>query len=245
MAGVFAVVGVVVTAGVGYVYATNSELVNEFWSVKEDFRSVPPDRRTEVFAELPARITFEKEVRKDMQDLPQERQRELYVQLAASRDTVFAQFKQRISAEAAIARAASGPEKAVAEVTKKIEQQLGKVNVGIDMTSKPKVQRTDPLAQVQAVRGDLAKARLDYGYAHENGGDRVEAAVGVLNVLDRLGDEVIRARTHELTGNEKGRLDDIITDAKATLYDIKQTPGLMEDAKARELLRSIPPKLNE
>lgn len=72
---VFAFVGVLVTAGGGYIYATNSELVSQFWAVKDDFRSVQPDRRQEVFAELPARIKFENEVGADMKDLPAERRK--------------------------------------------------------------------------------------------------------------------------------------------------------------------------
>ena len=66
LVGLFAVVGVITSAGVGYVYATNGELMGQFWGVKDDFKAVPAERRQEVFAELPARITFEKEVSADM-----------------------------------------------------------------------------------------------------------------------------------------------------------------------------------
>jgi hypothetical protein len=95
----FALVGVLVSAGVGYVAGTNSDLAQQFWGVKDDFAQVPVDRRKEVFAELPARIQFEREVREDLSVLPVERQAALYEQLSKSRDTVFDGFKQRIAAE--------------------------------------------------------------------------------------------------------------------------------------------------
>ncbi|MCA8946832.1 MAG: hypothetical protein KDB29_11440, partial [Planctomycetes bacterium] len=123
----FAVVGVVMTAGMGYVYPTNGELVDEFWSVKEDFRAVPADRRTEVVAELPARITFEREVAVEMAELPEERRTDLYEQLKKSREQVYEQFKQRISAEASVVREAKKTQQDVKEVTRTIEEKLGKV----------------------------------------------------------------------------------------------------------------------
>ena len=93
---VFAFIGVLVTAGGGYTYATNPELVNEFWAVKEDFRAVPAERKKEVIAELPARVKFENAVAAEMNALPEERQKELYEQLAKSRDAVFENFKNTL-----------------------------------------------------------------------------------------------------------------------------------------------------
>jgi hypothetical protein len=241
----FAVVGVLASAGVGYVYATNGELINQFWAVKDDFKAVPPERRQEVVAELPARITFEREVREDMTALPEERQKELYDQLAKSRDAVFAQFKDRIKAEAEIVRKATEAEKAVGVVTKTIEAKLGKVDVGFDLTGRSKAPKVDNLAGVTRARGDLSRARLSYGEAISNGGERVPLAVGVLEALDRVGDEVQKARAKDLSSSEEDRLVDIVTDAKATLYDMKQTPGLASDPDGRRLLQSVPAKLSK
>src|SRR5919109_1744640 len=126
---VFAIIGVLLTVGVGYVYATNSELVGQFWAVKDDFQAVPADRRTEVVAELPARITFEKEVAAEMAELPEERRTELYAQLKQSRDQVYKQFKERITQEAELTRKMKEASKPAAEVAKEIEKELGKLDV--------------------------------------------------------------------------------------------------------------------
>ena len=203
---VFAVIGILMTAGVGYVYVANSQLMGEFWSVKDDFRAVPDERRTEVVAELPARIT----------------------------------------AEAAVAREAKKAQKDVKQVAEEIEKKLGKVNVGIDLTGKGK-SGPDNLADVNSAKGDVADARLAYGEALESrdGARRVTAAVGVLEALDKLGDKVQAARKKSLSADEKDRLSDVVKDAKATLYDVKQTPKLSDDAKAKKLMASIPQKLNE
>ncbi|MCG3182376.1 MAG: hypothetical protein ICCCNLDF_00438 [Planctomycetes bacterium] len=243
---VFAVIGILMTAGVGYVYVANSQLMGEFWSVKDDFRAVPDERRTEVVAELPARITFEKEVAAEMAELPEERRAELYEQLTKSREQVYAQFKTRITAEAAVAREAKKAQKDVKQVAEEIEKKLGKVNVGIDLTGKGK-SGPDNLADVNSAKGDVADARLAYGEALESrdGARRVTAAVGVLEALDKLGDKVQAARRKSLSADEKDRLSDVVKDAKATLYDVKQTPKLSDDAKAKKLMASIPQKLNE
>lgn len=242
---VFAIIGVLMTAGVGFVYATNSELMGEFWSVKDDFKQVPAERRNEVIAELPARITFEREVAEDMGVLPEERQADLYEQLANSREQVFEQFKKRITAEAEIVRAANETGDAIKDVTKRIESELGKVKVGVDLGDKAsKSSQPDPLAGVLAVQDELSDARLEYGHARSGGGDaRVKAAVDVLKVLDRLGDEVVKARAG-LDSKDKRRLSRIVTDAKATLFDIKHTPQLDKDPTAKKLLKSVPPKLS-
>lgn len=242
----FAVVGVVMTAGMGYVYATNGELVDEFWSVKEDFRAVPADRRTEVVAELPARITFEREVAVEMAELPEERRTDLYEQLKKSREQVYEQFKQRISAEASVVREAKKTQQDVKEVTRTIEEKLGKVNVGIDLTGKSS-SGPDNLAAVIQADGAVSKARLEYGKSRESGSTekRVDAAVDVLKALDALGERVQAARKKSLTSDEKARLSDIVQGAKATLYDVKQTPGLLENKSALALTKSIPAKLNE
>jgi hypothetical protein len=241
---VFGIIGMLATAGAGYIYATNSELVGEFWAVKDDFKAVPAERREEVIAELPARITFEREVRQDMSELPDDRQAELYSQLTKSRDSVFEQFKQRIHAEAEIARKAKEAKQSVAEVSKTIERELGKVDVGVDLTPRARAPKVDNLAGVSAARGDVSRARLSYGEAIDRGGDRVAPAVSVLTALDRLGDEVQAARRKELSSYEQDRLTDVVTDAKATLYDVKQTPGLSSDPTAMKLLQSVPAKLN-
>src|SRR5690606_33710876 len=188
------------TIGVGYVYAANSQLMGEFWAVKDDFRAVPSERRTEVVAELPARITFEKEVAAEMAELPEERRAELYEQLTKSREQVYAQFKARITAEAAVAREAKKAQKHVKQVAEEIEKKLGKVNVGIDLTGKGK-SGPDNLADVNSAKGDVADARLAYGEALESrdGARRVTAAVGVLEALDKLGDKVQAARKKSLS----------------------------------------------
>ncbi|MBE7493288.1 MAG: hypothetical protein HS108_16215 [Planctomycetes bacterium] len=243
---VFALLGLVVTAFSGYVYATNKELASQFWEVRGDLKLVPDERRKEVVGELPARITFEREVREDMGALPDDRQKELYEQLASSRDQVFKQFKERIKAEAEIARKAKDAQ----EATKKIEEALGKVSVGIDLkggSSKPVAPRVDNLAAVEKSRAEVIRARANYGAAKDtrDSGKITDAAIRILEALDKLGTEVQAARKKSLASDEKERLSDIVQDAKATLYDTKQTPGLAENARAKPLLESIPRKLNE
>ncbi|MBZ0135872.1 MAG: hypothetical protein K8I27_05825 [Planctomycetes bacterium] len=244
---VFAVIGVVMTAGVGYVYATNGELMGEFWAVKEDFRAVPPDRRKEVVAELPARITFEREVADEMAELPEERRNELYSQLTESRDKVYEQFKLRITQEAEFARKLKEAAKPVEDMAKEIEKELGKVNVGIDMTGKGSKPAVDNLSDVNKAKGAITTARVGYGQARLSGdtGKRVDAAVDVLKAIDKFGDAVQSARKKSLTGDEKAGLSDSVTDVKQTFYDIKQTPGLIEDARAKKYFTSIPEKLND
>ncbi len=245
LVGVFAIVGVLATAGIGLAYATHTELVHQFLDVKDDFRAVPEQRRNEVFAELPARITFEREIQEDMQALPESRQAELYGQLTRSRDAVFEQFKKRIAAEAKIVRAAEPAKQAAAEVSKTIEATLGKVDVGFDLTGGFKAPATSKLSDVRQARAELSAARLAYGEALHAGNDRVPAAVNVLDALDRLGDEIQEARGASLSNAEQRELSEIVTDAKATLYDMKQTPGLSGDARAQALLREVPPKLGQ
>jgi hypothetical protein len=243
---VFALVGVIMTAGVGYIYATNSELMGEFWAVKDDFQAVPADRRTEVVAELPARITFEREVAAEMAELPEERRAELYEQLKKSRDQVYAQFKNRITAEATVAREAKAAKKDVKEVADEIERQLGKVNVGIDLTGKSSEPAVDNLAEVETAKSAITKARVEYGKARLSGDSskRVDAAVEVLKAIDAFGDSVQTAQRKGLSTAEKSRLTNSVTDVKQTFYDIKQTPGLAEDSRAKPYFTSIPEKLN-
>lgn len=243
---VFAFLGFVVSATAGYTYFTNKELAAQFWEVRGDFNQVPAERQKEVVAELPARITFEREVREDMGVLPEDRQKELYEQLAGSRDQVFKQFKDRIAKEAEIARTV----KDAKEATKKIEESLGKVNVGIDLKGGSKstpAPKPDNLAGVEKSRGDVARARAAYGTAKDTGNSTAitNAAIKILESLDKLGTEVVNARKKSLTADEKDRLSDIVLDAKATFFDTKQTPGLMENPKAKPLLKSIPDKLSE
>lgn len=243
---VFAFLGLVVSAGSAYMYFTNQELASQFWEVRSDLKEVPAERRKEVVAELPARITFEREVAQDMAALPADRQQDLYEQLEKSRDQVFASFKERIKQEAEIARMA----KDATEATQKITEALGKVNVGIDLkggSKTPTPPKADNLASVEKSRGDVTKARGAYGLAKDGGNSTkiTESAIKILEALDKLGTEVQNARKKSLTTEEKDRLSDIVLDAKATLFDTKQTPGLIEHPKAKPLLKSIPDKLSE
>lgn len=241
---VFAFVGVLVTAGGGYIYATNSELVSQFWAVKDDFRSVQPDRRQEVFAELPARIKFENEVGADMKDLPAERRKELYEQLAKSRDTLFSSFKERIKAEAEITRKTKDVKDAAGEIVK----QLGKVEVAVDLSGgkRQPQPKADPLAATSGAHDKVVDAAIAYGDAKDTRDKQkiVAAAVNVLKALDKLGDEVVKARKASLGDDDRTRLNRLINDAKSRLYDIKQTPGLSEEPTAKPLLESIPKKLS-
>ena len=243
----FAIVGVVMTAGVGYVYVTNGELMGEFWSVKDDFRAVPADRRTEVVAELPARITFEREVADEMAELPEERRTELYNQLKESRERVYEQFKLRITQEAEVARKMKEASKPVEDVAREIEKELGKVNVGIDLTGKNNKPAIDNLSDVNKAKGHITTARVGYGQARLSGktDDRVNAAIDVLKAIDKFGDEVQSAQRKNLTSDERSRLSDMVTDVKQTFYDVKQTPGLMEDSRSKPYFTSIPKKLND
>jgi hypothetical protein len=244
---VFAVVGVLMSAGVGFVYATNSELMGEFWSVKEDFRAVPSDRRQEVVAELPARITFEREVADEMAELPEERRTELYDQLKKSREQVYEQFKKRIHAEAELVREAKKTKQDAKDVARTIEKKLGKVNVGIDLTGKGKSGGPDHLGDVVKADSAVSTARLEYGKSFDTRDteQRVQTAIGVLKALDRLGDKVRAARKMNLSSDEKSRLTSIVQSAKATLYSVKQTPGLLENSTALSLTKRIPGKLSD
>lgn len=241
---VFAFIGVLVTAGGGYVYANNPELVSEFWSVKDEFRAVPAERKKEVIAELPARVKFENAVAGEMAVLPEERQKELYEQLAKSRDAVFENFKKRITAEAEITRKT----KDKVEAAKEIVKQLGKVEVSVDMggSRKTETPRADALASVVTAQDKVADASGAYGDAQDSGDKKkkVAAALNVLRALDKLGDEVVKARKSNLSGDDKTRLTRIVSDAKSRLYDVKQTPGLVDDPATKPLLESIPKKLN-
>lgn len=239
----FALVGALVTAASGYVYATHTELVKQFWNVRNDVQQVPDERRKEVIAELPARITFERDVREDMSALPEDRQAALYEQLAESREQVFKQFAERIRMEAGIARKT----KDTKEASKKIVETLGKVNVGVSLQSTSKAApRPDPLERVEAKCSNVADARDGMRQARDTDSStlRVQAAVGVLVHLDELADEIVTARKAKLTESESRRLSNIVRDAKETLYSAKQTPGLDEDARAMDLVQRIRTKLN-
>ena len=242
---VFAFIGVLVTAGGGYTYATNSELVNEFWSVKDDFRAVAPERKKEVFAELPARVKFEREVGAEMAVLPEERQKELYEQLAKSRDAVFESFKKRIKAEADITKAA----KDKVEAAKEIVNKLGKVDVSVDLGGGKKVEtpKADPLKGVMAARDKLDAAVANFGEVRDSTTDtkkRVAVAVEGLKALDKLGDEIVKARKLSLGGDDKSRLGGVVGSAKESFQMFKATPGLDADSTAKPLLAGIPKKLN-
>jgi hypothetical protein len=245
---IFAIIGVASTGIAGYTYATNPELVKEFWSVKDDIKHVPAERHREVVSELPARIIFEREVRDDMVELPEERQTELYQQLEESRRLVFERFKERIANEAAVARTAKEAQK---DVTSEIESRLGRVNVDVDLsggrtTAEVAPPRQDPLLDVNRARRDVVDARQAYGAARESSTDtsvRASAAVDVLKALDRLGDEVQKVDHSKLNQDERSRLDEIIRDARATLMDMRQTPGLRNDPEAGPLLDRVGGKL--
>lgn len=240
---VFALIGALVSAASGYVYATHTELVKQFWNVRNDVQQIPDDRRKEVIAELPARITFEREVREDMSALPDDRQAALYEQLAQSREQVFKQFAERIRLEAEIARKS----KDTKEASRKIVETLGKLNVGVSLQSAVKpAPRPDPLEGVEAKCSSVADARDGMRQARQTSDSklRVQAAVGVLVHLDELADEILKARKVKLTESETRRLTNIVRDAKETLYSAKQTPGLDDDAQGMELIERIPPKLN-
>jgi len=240
---VCALVGALVIGASGYVYATNCDLVTAFWNVRQDVRAVPDQRRLEVIAELPARITFEREVRADMESLPEDRQAALYEQLARSREQVFTQFAQRIRQEAEIARIA----KSAAEATEKIVETLGKVSVGVSLRPEPlPAPRPDLLARVEDARLEVANARATMHQARQtaDGEGRVQAALGILVALDKLGDEIVVARALTLSDKERRRLETIVHDAKETLYATRQTPGLDENPQAMALLAQVPPKLS-
>lgn len=240
----FALVGLLVSAASGYIYATNTELVKEFWNVREDVRALPDERRLEVVAELPARIKFEREVREDMKTLPVERQLELYQQLESSRDQVFEQFKQRIHAEAEISRKARDAK----DATKQITEKLGKVSVGFDLKGGAKAAptpRPDALARVEGARTGVADARDGFNASRSSSDkrQRVDAAVAMLDALDKLGDEIGKTKAGTMSVDEKQRLNNIVRDARELFIIARQTPGLDEDVRAKPLLASIPANL--
>lgn len=242
---VFAFIGVLVTAGGGYTYATNPELVNEFWAVKEDFRAVPAERKKEVIAELPARVKFENAVAAEMNALPEERQKELYEQLAKSRDAVFENFKKRITAEAEITRQTKDKAAAVKEIVNK----LGKVDVSVDLSGgkKAELPKSDPLAGVMSARDKLDGAISNFGDVRDSTSDtkkRVGAAVDGLKAIDKLGDEIVKARKMNLSSDDKARLSGVVGSAKESFQMFKATPSLDADPTAKTLLANIPKKLN-
>jgi hypothetical protein len=242
---VFAFVGLLVSGGGGYIYATNSDLVNEFWAVKDEFRNVPAERKKEVFAELPARVKFENEVGKEMSELPAERQKELYEQLAKSRDNLFKSFKERITAEAKIVRETKDKQQAAKEIVSK----LGNIDVSVDMSGgkKSSAPKVNHLAGVESANDKVVDALEAYGDAKQTSDSRkrVAAAVAVLKALDKLGDEIGKARKSALSSEESSRLSTTVRSAKQTLFDVKQTPGLGDDSTAKPLLESVPKKLSQ
>ncbi|MDC1143210.1 hypothetical protein OAU50_08980 [Planctomycetota bacterium] len=244
---VFAFVGLCTVVLGGWTYASNSELFSEFWDVKDDYKAVPEDRRKEVVAELPARITFEREVAEDLGALPEERRTALYEQLTKSRDSVFEGFKLRISAEAEIARKMKdAKDKSV--IAKEIETTLGKVNVGIDMTgNKKKKAEPSQLGGVESAmkKVDSAMSKYDKTPGSPQTG-HVNAAVNVLAGLDKLGDEVVKARKKKLSSEDSSRLNRIVGDAKRQLFNVKKfTPGLSDDSRFKKYAQGIPSKLNK
>lgn len=244
---VFAAIGVLLTAGVGYAYATNGELMGQFWAVKDDFRAVPADRKTEVVAELPARITFEKEVAAEMAELPDDRRTELYDQLKESRDMVYKQFKERITAEAELTREMKKASKPAEEITKEIEKNLGKVDVGIDLTGKNKKPApVDNLASVKDANDDVSDARSAYGETLDSGKKetRLNAAIAVYEALDKLGEKGLTAAKSKLSDADKTKLKRILKDAKLTWTDVKATPGLAESDKGKKAQASSIDKIN-
>ncbi|MCC6573259.1 MAG: hypothetical protein IT462_05650 [Planctomycetes bacterium] len=237
----FALVGVLASAGVGYVVGTNSELAQQFWAAKDDFREVPVDRRKEVFAELPARIKFEREVREDLSVLPAERQAALYEQLGKGRDASFESFKQRIAAEAKIVREAKDKE----DAAKKLKE-LPTVNVKVNLTDTAPVAKPDPLLNVHNAQKDVDKARAAYSNEKRSGNDPkklVSAAVSILKSLDKLGDNVQAARKLALDSESKSDLVDICENARELFKITKETPGIDSDGSASPYLKSVGPKL--
>lgn len=238
----FALVGVLVSAGAGYIYGTNSELVQQFIAAKDDFREVPVDRRKEVFAELPARLKFEREVREDLGVLPQERQQALYEQLGKSRDDVFESFKKRIAQEAKIAREAKDKEEAL----KNIKDKLPEVSVKVNITDKTPPPKPDVLAPVRASMKDVNLALDGYFKAKETNIPTAvkSGAINVLKALDRLGDKIVEVRKKPLDSSDKSDLDEICRDARVKFKTAKENPGLMDDQTAKPLLAGIGPKLS-
>lgn len=238
----FAVVGVAITGGAGYVYVTNTELAGEFWAVKDEIRALPKERRQAVVAELPARITFERDVADDMSVLSEERRTELYEDLEESRAQVLERFKKRIAAEAEITRGLDEAKQGVKAVTEAIEQKLGDVNAGIDFDSAP----GDALDDVIEAEEDVDAALSDYGSARlsADSGTRVGSAVDVLAALDTLGDRMTEAKQGGLSDRDRSRLGKIVTRAKSTLFTVKGTPGLEKHPEAQKLLRRVPAKLS-
>jgi len=241
---VFAIIGVLVTLSGGIVIATNTELASEFWGVRNEFNAVPAERKQEVLRELPARISFEREVGEDMTVLPQERQTVLYKELASSRDMLFVQFKERIAAEAKIIRETEDAKKAI----EKIKVDLGEIapEISIRPSVKRETPKAPPLAGVESASMELMDANGAYYDARgDDGSARVEAAVGVLKALDKLASEIEKARGAELNENQRNRLDKWTTSAKKNLVTVKQTPGIENNAEASRLMKSIPEKLAE
>ncbi len=237
----FAVVGVLVSAGVGYIVGTNSDLVPAFMGVKDDFAQVPVERRKEVVAELPARIKFEREVRDDMAVLPAERQQALYDQLGKSRDAVFEGFKKRTAEEAKIAREIKDKEEALKKI-----KALPEVSVKVNMTDKPEpAPKADVLAGVRSALKEVVTAMDGYFKAKESNNPKGlrSAAVTALRALDKLGDKVVGVDKKSLGSDEKSDLESICTDALVKLKTAKETPGLIDEPQAKPSFTSIGPKL--
>jgi hypothetical protein len=237
---VFAFVGLLCTVAGVYVIGTNSELAGEFMAVRDDFREVPPERRKEVFSELPKRIQFEREVRDDMKALPDERQKALYEELDRSRTSLFENFKKRIHAEAEIARAAKDPAAAV----KDIGEKLGDFAVKVDSGRKT---GPDNLAPVREARDGVHTAEKAWGEAKKKGSaDLTPQALGILRALDKLALEISQARGKPLSSSERDALDDLTQEAKNVLYNVKKdNPKLADNREAGQLLESIPNRLNK
>ena len=239
---VFAVIGVLVSGFGGYVYATNSELVNQFWEVRGDFNEVSSERRVEVIAELPARITFERDVRENLAVLPEERQQALYEQLKLSRESVFESFSKRIAAEAKIVSST----KDVKEAVKKITRELGKIEVKVNLTRerKPAKRRPpDPLRNLKTSLDGLFAAQVKYDKARGDTNRMITAGLGVLRALDRLGNQLRDAKRKNLDAGQKSELKRAAHTGRMALVAVRQTPRLDDNPAAKKLLTTVGPKL--
>jgi hypothetical protein len=232
---VFAVIGAAVSGVAGYTYVSHPELVSSLLEARGELRQVPAERRSAVLAELPERATLEREVLADMEELPEERRVALYDKLEEDRARVLERFKEQVAREAEGVRKARSIRDAITEPVREAIQT-------VTSNVLPGLPSADPLADLKAAHEDMKQARSAFGDVRTSG-DNQGAAVEVLKALDRMGNEYQALDRSNLSDSRQRQADTIMQDARVTLMDMRQTPGLNNNDEASKLLSSVGAKL--
>jgi hypothetical protein len=232
---VFAVIGVAVSGMAGYMQATHPETVARLMETRKEMDGVPGERRVAVMAELPGRAALEREVLEDMAELSEERRQALFEQLEQDRAKVLERFKQQVAREAETARKKRDVREAITEPVREAART-------VTSNVLPALSGGDPLAGLKAAHEDMREARSEFGQVRTSGSNQDEA-VRVLKALDRMGDEYQALDRANLSDSRQRQAGELMREARQTLYDMRQTPGLNNNEEAAQLLSTIGAKL--